>query len=67
LVQLVTHAYLDGNLSGQPRIDFPLLEQFSSDIIALSGDMMGELAQHVVSGKTNDFILPRVAYYQKIF
>jgi len=67
LVQLVTHAYLDGNLSGQPRIDFPLLEQFSSDIIALSGDMMGELAQHVVSGKTNDFILPRIAYYQKIF
>ncbi len=67
LVQLVTHAYLEGNLSGQPRIDFPLLEKFSSDIIALSGDMMGELAQHVVSGKTNDFILPRIAYYQKVF
>ncbi len=67
LVQLVTHAYLDGNFWNQPRIDFPLLERFSSDTIALSGDLMGELAQHVVSGKSNDFVLERIAYYAKIF
>lgn len=67
LVQLVTHAYLDGNFWSQPRIDFPLLEKFSSDIIALSGDLMGELAQHVVSWKSNDYILQRILYYQKVF
>jgi DNA polymerase III subunit alpha len=67
LVQLVTHAYLDGNFWYQPRIDFPLLEKFSSDTIALSWDLMGELAQHVVSGKSNEFILQRIAYYEKIF
>ncbi|MEI6711342.1 MAG: hypothetical protein WCK88_03900 [bacterium] len=43
------------------------MEKFSSDTIALSGDLIGELAQHVVSGKSNEFILERIAYYQKVF
>lgn len=67
LVQLVTHAYLDGNFGAQPRIDFSLLEKFSWDTIGLSGDLMSELAQHIVSGKTNEFLLERIAYYQKVF
>ncbi len=67
LVQLVTHAYLDGNFGAQPRIDFPLLEKFSWDTIGLSGDLMSELAQHIVSWKTNEFLLERIAYYQKVF
>lgn len=67
LIQLVTHAYLDGFVNGRAQIDFPLLEKYASETIALSGDLMSELAQHIVSGKNNEFILNRIQYYQKVF
>ncbi len=67
LIQLVTHAYLDGNVGNKAQIDFPLLEKYASDTIALSGDLTSELAQHVVSGRDNDYLLERIKYYQKVF
>lgn len=67
LIQLVTHAYLDGNVGNKAQIDFPLLEKYATDTIALSGDLTSELAQHVVSGRDNAFLLERIAHYQKIF
>jgi DNA polymerase III subunit alpha len=67
LIQLTTKAYLDGNVGSKAQIDFPLLEKYTTDTIALSGDLTSELAQHVVSGKDNAFLLERIAYYQKIF
>lgn len=67
LIQLVTRAYLEGNYWNKPQIDFPLLEKYSDDTIALSGDLMWELAQHVVSGRKDEFLLERIAYYQSIF
>ncbi len=67
LIQLTTKAYLDGNVGSKPQLDFPTLERYSSDLIALSGDLTSELAQHVVSGKDNTFLLERISYYQKVF
>jgi DNA polymerase III alpha subunit len=43
------------------------LEQYAQDMIALSGDLTSELAQHVVSGKDDTFLLERISFYQKIF
>ena len=67
LIQLTTKAYLDGNVGSKAQVDFPLLERYITDTIALSGDLTSELAQHIVSGKDNAFLLERIAYYQKIF
>ena len=67
LIQLTTRAYLDGNVWNKPQIDFATLEKYAPDTIALSGDLTSELAQHVVSGKDNNFLLERIAYYQKVF
>lgn len=67
LIQLTTKAYLDGNVGNKAQIDFPLLEKYATDIIALSGDLTSELAQHVVSGKDNNFLLERIKFYQTIF
>lgn len=67
LIQLTTRAYLDGNVGNKPQIDFATLEKYAPDTIALSGDLTSELAQHVVSGKDNNFLLERISYYQKIF
>lgn len=67
LIQLTTRAYLDGNVASKAQIDFPLLEKYAQDTIALSGDLVSELAQHVVSGKDNTFLLERIRYYQTVF
>ncbi len=67
LIHLITEAYLHGNVGAKAQIDFPLLEKYREHIIALSGDLSGELAQHVVSGKDNAFLLERINYYQNIF
>jgi DNA polymerase III subunit alpha len=67
LIQLTTKAYLDGNVGSRAQIDFPLLEKYTGDTIALSGDLSSELAQLVISGKNNEFLLERISYYQKVF
>lgn len=67
LIQLTTKAYLDGNVGSRAQIDFPLLERYAEDIIALSGDLASEMAQHVVSGRDDTFLLERIAYYQGVF
>lgn len=67
LIQLTTRAYLDGNVGSKAQIDFQTLEKYANNVIALSGDLTSELAQHVVSGKDNTFLLQRISYYQQIF
>lgn len=67
LIQLTTHAYLDGNVWNKPQIDFATLEKYAPDTIALSGDLTSELVQHVVSGKDTAFLLERIKYYERVF
>lgn len=67
LIQMVTISQIEWFWNGRPRIDFELLEKYSSDIVALSGSMYGEIGQHIITGKEDNFICERVAYYEGIF
>ena len=67
LIQLVTLSQLEGFWNGRPRIDFELLEQYRSDLIALSGSMYGEIGQAIITGKTESYIVERIEYYEGIF
>jgi len=63
----VTTSQIEGYYNGRPRIDFDLLEKFSSDIIALSGSMYGEIGQHIITGKDESYICERIEYYRSLF
>ncbi|MDD2693908.1 MAG: DNA polymerase III subunit alpha [Candidatus Gracilibacteria bacterium] len=67
LISLVTRSQMEGYYNGRPRIDFELLEEYASDIIALSGSMYGEIGQMIITGKDESFICERIAYYQNLF
>jgi DNA polymerase-3 subunit alpha len=67
LINLVTRSQLEGYYNGRPRIDFELLEEYASDIIALSGSMYGEISQHIITGKSDTYICERIEYYISIF
>lgn len=67
LIQLVTFSQLEGYYNGRPRIDFELLERYASDTIALSGSMYGEIGQHIITGKPDEYIEERIEYYIRIF
>lgn len=63
----MTISQLEGFYNGRPRIDFEILEQFSENIIALSGSMYGEIGQAIVTGKDENYLRERVNYYEKVF
>ncbi len=67
LINLVTRSQLEWYYNGRPRIDFELLEEYKSDIIALSGSMYGEISQHIITGKGDDYICERINYYTELF
>ncbi len=67
LIELVTLSQVEGYYNGRPRIDFEILENFHSDIIALSGSMYGEIGQNIITGKDDSYICERIEYYQKLF
>ncbi|MBX9809121.1 DNA polymerase III subunit alpha [Candidatus Gracilibacteria bacterium] len=67
LISLVTRSQLEGYYNGRPRIDFELLEEYAKDIIVLSGSMYGEISQHIITGKSDEFICERINYYRNLF
>ena len=67
LIELVTLSQLEGYYNGRPRIDFEILEKYSSDIIALSGSLYGEIGQMIITGKDEKALCERIEYYQRIF
>lgn len=64
---MVTTSQLEGFVIDRPRIDMDLLRSCAGDLIALSGNHMGEIAQHITTGKDDEFILSRIREYQEIF
>lgn len=66
LIQMVSESYLNG-FYFKPRIDFDLLKQYGGDLLALSGNHFGEIAQHVTTGKSTEFVLERIQFYQELF
>lgn len=67
LISLVTESYLSGTVNGKARIDFDLLEKYHKDLIALSGDHLGEISQHITTGKPEAYIVERIEYYRNLF
>jgi DNA polymerase III subunit alpha len=67
LIHLVTLSQIEGFWNGRPRIDFDILEQYRSDLIALSGSMYGELGQHIITGKSDEYLHERILYYKGLF
>ena len=67
LIELVTESWMSGMYNGKPRIDFELLKRYRGDIIGLSGSIMGEIPQHITTGRDEAFIVERIAYYEDLF
>ncbi len=67
LIELVTIAHTEWYYNGISRIDFELMKEYSSDIIALSGSMYSEIGQHIITGKDDEFIAERIDFYRSIF
>ncbi len=67
LISLVTESWLSGTHFWKPRIDFDLLEKYAPGLIWLSGDGKGEIPQHISTGKSEEYIISRIEYYQKVF
>ncbi|MDD5197415.1 MAG: DNA polymerase III subunit alpha [Candidatus Gracilibacteria bacterium] len=67
LINMVTESWLHGMYNGRPRIDFELLEKYKGHLIGLSGSIMGEIPQHITTGKSEEYIRQRIAYYEGIF
>ena len=77
LVELVSKAYLEG-FYYKPRVDYQLLSEHSEGIIALSGCLGGEVAQHLApdgskeegnikNEKSYEKALEKAKNYQEIF
>lgn len=65
LVQLVSHAYLEG-FYYKPRVDRELLAQYSEGLIALSACIAGEIPQLIIAGKIDE-AYDRAKFYQELF
>ena len=53
LIQLVTHAHLEG-FYYKPRIDKEFLREHSAGLVALSACMAGEVPQNILAGRMDD-------------
>ncbi len=53
LVKLVSAAHLEG-MYHKPRIDKEILARYSKGLIATSGCLAGEVAQHIVAGRASE-------------
>lgn len=67
LIQLVTLSQLEWYWNWKPRIDFDILDTYHDHLIALSWSMYGEIWQHIITGKTDEFICQRIDFYEDIF
>ena len=52
LTKLVSKAYVEGQINGEPIVLFSWLEEFSDGIIALSGGMEGHIGNSILAGNT---------------
>ena len=50
LTKLVSKAYVEGQIDGEPTVFFSWLEEFSDGIIALSGGMDGHIGNSILAG-----------------
>ena len=66
LLELTTVSRLDW-FYYKPRIDFEILKKYSGNLIWLSGSYLWEIAQAIITGKSEDYIMERINFYFEIF
>ena len=66
LTKLVSKAYVDGQIDGEPIVLFSWLEDLCEGIIALSGGMDGHIGNSILAGN-EQLSESRVDFFQKVF
>ena len=66
LTKLVSKAYVEGQINGEPIVLFSWLEEFSDGIIALSGGMEGHIGNSILAGN-KQLSESRVNFFKNIF
>ena len=66
LTKLVSKAYVEGQVSGEPIVKLSWLEEYSEGLIALSGGINGHVGQSILGG--NDALTnSRLDYFHNLF
>ena len=66
LTRLVSRAYVEGQVSGDPIVKFSWLEEYSEGLIALSGGINGHVGQSILGGNEAQ-ANSRVDYFKNLF
>ena len=66
LTKLVSKAYVEGQIDGEPTVFFSWLEEFSDGIIALSGGMDGHIGNSILAGN-EQLSESRIDFFKQIF
>ena len=66
LTKIVSKAYVDGQVNGEPTVELPLLKNLSEGLIALSGGMEGHVGQSILAGNI-PLTESRIKFFQDIF
>jgi len=66
LTKLVSKAYVEGQINGEPTVLFSWLEEYSEGIIALSGGMEGHIGNSLLAGNEK-LSETRIDFFKKIF
>ena len=66
LTKLVSKAYVEGQVNGDPIVLFSWLEEFSEGIIALSGGMEGHIGNSILAGN-KQLSESRINFFKKIY
>lgn len=66
LTKLLSRAYVEGQVNGNPLVLRQWIEEFNSGLIILSGAQFGDLGQALLNRKS-DLVESRLAFWQKHF
>ena len=66
LTKLVSKAYVEGQVNGDPIVLFNWLEEFSEGIIALSGGMEGHIGNSILAGN-KQLSESRIDFFKRIY
>ena len=66
LTKIVSKAYVDGQVNGEPMVELSLLQKYSKGLIALSGGMEGHVGQSILAGNI-PLTESRIKFFKSIF
>tara|TARA_Y100000741_G_scaffold177639_1_gene134845 strand:- start:2545 stop:6015 length:3471 start_codon:yes stop_codon:yes gene_type:complete len=66
LTKIVSKAYVDGQVNGEPMVELSLLQKYSEGLIALSGGMEGHVGQSILAGNA-PLTESRIKFFKSIF